>query len=222
VEWAQEWIWWVLAALIGSQQSPSWLPKTAGRVWLLDASRLKLPAGSGEDVKVQSASNLGLGRLEDVKVSERHSAEVLHHVALRPRYVAVTEAGSQLGASVQQGQAQAASGVHRFSYHQVRLEREDGQKIDLKRLLKHHKYGTVREYKVWVCDPSHRERFAIGLVIWRLPHQQARQARARKQARIGLKKGPKANLAPAWWAGVMLLGTSLPQEQRSSQDVVKL
>ena len=104
----------------------------------------------------------------------------------------------------------------------MRLEREDGQKIDLKRLLKHHKYGTVREYKVWVCDPSHRERFAIGLVIWRLPHQQARQARARKQARIGLKKGPKANLAPAWWAGVMLLGTSLPQEQRSSQDVVKL
>src|SRR5437867_6601042 len=28
------------------------------------------------------------------------------------------------------------------------LEREDGQKIDLKRLVKHQKYGTVREYKV--------------------------------------------------------------------------
>src|SRR5437764_5057654 len=48
------------------------------------------------------------------------------------------------------------------------------------------------------------------------------QARARKQARIRLKKGSKANLAPAWWAGVMLLGTTLPQEQWSAQDVVKL
>ena len=52
VERAQEWIRWLLGALIGSQQSPDWLPKTAGRVWLIDASRLKMPAGSGEDVKV--------------------------------------------------------------------------------------------------------------------------------------------------------------------------
>ena len=72
-----------LRALIGSQQSPDWLPKTAGRVWLIDASRLKMPAGSGEDVKVHSAYNLGLGRLEDVEVSDRHSAEGLHHFALR-------------------------------------------------------------------------------------------------------------------------------------------
>jgi len=56
--------------------------------------------------------------------------------------VVVTDAGYKLGASVQQGLAQGAYGVHRFSPHQVRLEREDGQKIDLKRLVKHQKYGT--------------------------------------------------------------------------------
>jgi hypothetical protein len=222
VERAQEWIKWLLGALIGSQQSPDWLPKTAGRVWLIDASRLKMPAGSGEDVKVHSAYNLGLGRLEEVEVSDRHSAEGLHHFALRKGDVVVTDAGYKLGASVQQGQAQGAYGVHRFSPHQVRLEREDGQKIDLKRLVKHQKYGTVSEYKVWVWDPSHSERFAIRLVISLLPRQKAMQARARKQARIRLKKGPKANLAPAWWAGVILLGTTLPQEQWSTQDVVKL
>jgi hypothetical protein len=96
------------------------------------------------------------------------------------------------------------------------------RRSSLSRLIKHQKYGTVREYKVWVWDPSHSERFAIRLVISLLPRQQAMQARARKRARIRLKKGPKANLAPAWWAGVILLGTTLPQEQWSSQDVVKL
>ena len=222
VERAQEWIMWLLGALIGSQQSPDWLPKTAGRVWLIDASRLKMPAGSGEDVKVHSAYNLGMGRLEDVKVSDRHSGEGLHHFVLRPGDVVVTDAGYQLGASVQQGQAQGAYGVHRFSNHQVRLEREDGKKIDLKRLIKHQKYETVTEYKVWVWDPSHTERFALRLVISLLPRKQAMQARARKQARIRLKKGSKANLAPAWWAGVMLLGTTLPHEQWSTPDVVKL
>src|SRR6266516_2664294 len=188
VERAQEWIKWLLGSLIGSQQSPDWLPKTAGRVWLIDASRVKTPAGSGEDVKVHSAYNLGAGRLEAVEVSDRHSAE----------------------------------GVHRFSNHQVRLEREDGQKIELKRLIKHQKYGTVKEYKAWVWDPSHTQRFAIRVVISLLPRKEAMQARARKQARIRLKKGSKANLAPAWWAGVMLLGTTLAPESWSAQDVVKL
>jgi hypothetical protein len=221
VERAQEWIRWLLGGLIGSQQGPDWLPGGSGRVLLVDASRLKTPGGSGEDVKVHSAYDLRAGRLDQVKVTDRHDGEGLQHVALRPGDIVVTDAGYQLGSSVQQGQAQGAYGVHRLSAHQVRLEREDGQKIDLKRLIKHQKYGTVREYLVWVWDPSHRERFALRLVISLLPRQQAMQARARKRARIRLKKGPKANLAPAWWAGVMLLGTTLPQ-QWSSQDVVKL
>ena len=222
VERAQEWIAWLLGALIGSQASPGWLPRISGRILLVDGSRLKIPAGSGEDVRMHCAYDLQAGRLVQVEVTDRHHAEGLHHFALRKGDVAVTDAGYQLGTSVQQGQAQGAYGVHRFSNHQVRLEREDGQKIDLKRLIKHQKYGTVTEYKVWVWDPTHSERFAIRLVIWLLPRKQAMQARARKQARIRLKKGSKANLAPAWWAGVMLLGTTLPQEQWSSQDVVKL
>src|SRR5205807_3911764 len=127
------------------------------------ASRLKTPAGSGEDVKMHSAYNLGTGRLEDVEVSDRHSGEGWHHFALRQGDVVVTDAGYQLGTSVQQGQAQGAYGVHRFSNHQVRLEREDGQKIDLKRLVKHQRYGSVCEYRVWVWDGKHQERFAVRL-----------------------------------------------------------
>ena len=202
VEHAQEWIGWLLGGLIGSQQSPGWLPETTRRILLLDGSRLKMPAGSGEDVKMHTTYNLRTGRLESVEVGDRHSGEGLHHVALRKGDVIVTDAGYQLGSSVQQGHAQEAYGVHRFSNHQVRLEREDGKKIDLKRLIKHQRYGTVSEYTAWVWEPKHKERFAIRLVIALPPRKQAMAARARKQDRIRLKKGPKASLAPAWWAGV--------------------
>lgn len=104
----------------------------------------------------------------------------------------------------------------------MRLERQDGKKIDLKRLIKHQKYGTVSEYKVWVWDPKHKERFEIRLVISLLPRKQAMQARARKRERIRRKSGSKASLAPVWWAGAMMLGTTLPQQQWSARDVVKL
>src|SRR6266566_2317457 len=222
VERAQEWIAWLLGALIGSQASPGWLPRIAGRILLVDASRLKVPAGSGDDVRMHSAYDLRAGRLEQVEVTDCHSAEGLHHFALRKGDVVVTDAGYQLGSSVQQGQKQGAFGVHRVSNHQVRLEREDGQKIDLKRLVKHQRYGSVCEYRVWVWDGKHQERFAVRLVISLLPRKQAMQARARKQERLRRKKGTKANLAPAWWAGVMIIGTTLPQESWSAQDVVKL
>jgi len=222
VERAQAWIEWLLGSLIGSQQSPDWLPAGVGRILLLDGSRLKTPAGSGEDVKMHTTYNLRTGRLESVEVNDRHSAEGVHHVTLRKGDVIVTDAGYKLGSSLQQEQAQGAWGVHRLSDHQVRLEREDGKKIDLKRLVKHQKYGTVSEYSVWVWDAKHKERMAVRLVISLLPRKQAMEARARKRERLRQRKGSKANLAPAWWAGVMLLGTNLPQEQWSAQDVVKL
>jgi hypothetical protein len=55
LERAKDWISWLLGAFIGSQQSPDWLPRSAGRILLVDASRLKVPAGHGDDVKVHSA-----------------------------------------------------------------------------------------------------------------------------------------------------------------------
>lgn len=222
LERAQEWIEWLLGALIGTQTAPGWLPRSVGRILLIDASRLKIPAGSGDDVRLHCAYELQAGRMVQVEVTDRHQAEGLHHFALQQGDVVVSDAGYQLGTCVQQEHQQKAYGVHRVSYAQVRLEREDGQKIDLKRLVKHQKYGTVSEYQVWVWDGKHQQRFAVRLVISLLPRQQAMAARARKRTRIRQKKGPKANLAPAWWAGVMLLGTTLPREVWAAQDVVKL
>jgi hypothetical protein len=223
VERAQAWISWVLASLIGTQQSPDWLPEGAGRILLLDGSRLKTPAGSGEDVKMHTAYNLRTGQLESVEVTDRHSAEGVQHVRnMRARDVIVTDAGYQLGSSLQYEQAHGAYGVHRLSASHVRLEREDGKRIDLKRLVKHQRYGTVSQYQVWVWDSKHQERFALRLVIAMPPRQYSMAARARKRARIRQQKGTKASLAPAWWAGVMLVGTTLPQEQWSAQEVVKL
>jgi Transposase DDE domain len=222
VERAQEWIGWLMGALIGSQTSPGWLPRIAGRILLVDASRLKVPAGSGEDVRMHCAYDLQAGRLVQVEVTDRHGAEGLHHFGLGKGDVVVTDAGYQLGACVKQTQAQGACGVHRVSTYQVRLEREDGHKIDLKRLVKHQRYGTVTEYRVWVWDSQHHERYAIRLIISLLPRKPAMQARARKRKRLQSKKGSQANLAPAWWAGVMVLATTLPKESWPTQTVVKL
>lgn len=222
VQRAQDWIAWLLGALIGTGRAPDWLRTRSPRIWLVDGSRLSVPGGTGDDVRLHSAYNLLAGRLEQVEVTDRHSAEGLHHFVLRAGDVGVTDAGYPVGACVHQGQAQGAFGVHRVSHQQVRLEREDGHKIDLKRLVKHQGSATVTQRQVWIGDPKHKERFPVRLVIEVLPRQQVMQARARKRERIRLKHGPKHSMASAWWAGVLLLVTTLPQEDWSASEVVKL
>jgi hypothetical protein len=54
----------------------------------------------------------------------------------------------------------------------------------------------VTEYKAWVWDPKHQERFALRVVISSLHRKQAMQARARKQAHIRLKQGLHLHLLP--------------------------
>src|SRR5260370_35585618 len=64
VERSQAWIQWLLGVLIGSQQSPGWLPAGIGGILLLDGGRLKTPAGTGEDLKMHSTYNLQAGHFE--------------------------------------------------------------------------------------------------------------------------------------------------------------
>ena len=62
----------------------------------------------------------------------------------------------------------------------------------------------------------------MRLIISLPPREKSMAARARKRAQLRRKKGKQANLASAWWAGVMLLGTTLPKQQWSAQDAVRL
>jgi hypothetical protein len=222
VERAGDWIVWLMGALIGTQVTPSWIRQGLGRILLIDATRFKQPAGTGDDMRLHCAYDLRAGRLAHVEISDCHGAEGLHHFDLQAGDTVVTDAGYPVGASVQQGQKQGAFGVHRVSDHHVRFEREDGQKIDLKRLVKHQGYGTVTERTVWVWDPKHKERFEVRLVIEVLPRKQAMQARKRKRDQIRRKYGPKHSMASAWWGGVMLLVSTLPQEQWSASEIVRL
>ena len=62
----------------------------------------------------------------------------------------------------------------------------------------------------------------VRLVIEVLPRKLAAQARKRKREHIKRKHGPKHSMASAWWGGVLLLVSTLPQEQWSAPEIVRL
>jgi len=105
VERAGEWIVWLMGALIGTQVTPGWIHQGLGRILLVDATRFKQPAGTGDDMRLHCAYDLRAGRLVHVEISDCHGAEGLHHFDLQAGDTVVTDAGYPVGASVQQGQA---------------------------------------------------------------------------------------------------------------------
>src|SRR5881296_2366603 len=79
------WLLWLLGALIAAPGPPPG-PAVPGsrRVRLIDATRLRHPGGTGDDWRGHFAYDFTAGRMDEVVVTDQHSAERLAHFTLRP------------------------------------------------------------------------------------------------------------------------------------------
>ena len=74
---------------------------------MIDATRLRQPGGTGDDWRVHFSYDFTAGRMDEVVVTDQHSAERLTHFALRAGDIAVGDRGygyrSSVATAVQQG-----------------------------------------------------------------------------------------------------------------------
>jgi GNAT superfamily N-acetyltransferase len=219
---ARPWIAWVLSELLGVHQTPEWLPQGVGRVLLIDATRFKLPAGSGDDVRLHQSYDLRAGRMEQVQVTDCHQAESLTHFGLRGGDLVVTDAGYAVGSSVEQTQQSQSFLLQRTAASQLHLEDEQGQIIHLKERIKHVAANCLKEVVGWVDLPESGQRARVRVLCYRLPTEQAKKARERKAAKLRKKHGPKYNQELVWWAGWVILVTTTTPTQWSGRELVAL
>ncbi len=86
LEQSRDWIGWLLTELLGIHQRPAWLPLGVGRVRIVDATRWKTPAGTGDDVRLHQSYDLATGKMDQVQLIPTcvHN-DNLSYVALGPR-----------------------------------------------------------------------------------------------------------------------------------------
>ena len=154
------------------------------------------------------------GKTQEVAISDRHQAEGLGWFKLQAGDITVTDAGYPVGSTVQIVLNQHADAITRTTVSHLRLETEGGEKIDLKSRLKRQPYGKARHIIGWVKAPD-GERYRVRLVAYRLPKEVALQAQERKRQRLREKRGKNFNQELVWWAGWILLVTTLPRESWS-------
>ena len=193
------WLLWLLGELIAAP-GPSQGPVAPGsrQVRLIDATRLRQPGGTGDDWRIHFAYNFTVGRMDEVVVTDQHTAERLAHFTLRAGDIAVVDNGYGYRASVALAVRQDADVVLRITPATFPVETAAGVSFDLSEWLRQG-HAAAQE---WQGEGVHDEQhYAVRVLAARLPPEAAARARMRKykQAQKHGRTPSAAALALADW-----------------------
>jgi hypothetical protein len=213
------WLLWLLSDLLAVPLAPQSVAQRApGRVLLIDATRLRQPGGTGDDWRLHTAYDLRAGRLDQVRVTDRHSAEGLEHFALRPGDLAVADNGYGYRRSVATAVQQHADVVLRITPATFPLETAAGRPFVVLPWLR--RPGPVVRSRACECRWEGR-RAAVRLIAAQLPPQAAEAAR-RRLRRKAQKDGRTLRAETLALAGWVLLITTLEVGTWADPDVLRL
>lgn len=212
------WLLWLLGTLTaapGLSSSPA-MPGSR-RVRLIDATRLRQPAGPGDDWRVHFAYDFTAGRMDEVVVTAQHSAERLAHCTLQPGDSAVADNGYGDRRSVATAVRQQADVVLRITPATFPVVPAAGEACDLTAWLCQGS-AAHQEWQGWCVHDA--QRYAGRVLAARLPPEAAARARQRKYQKA-LKHGRTPSAATLALADWVLVATTLTAAW-SLPDVLRL
>ena len=215
---ANAWLLWLLGELIAAPHPPAGAAAPgARRVRLIDATRLRRPGGTGDDWRVHFSYNFTAGCMDEVVVTDQHTAERLDHFTLQPGDIAVVDNGYGYRASVASAVRQHADAVLRITPATFPVETEAGVPFDLSAWLRQ---GSAAQQEWQGRCVYDGQPYSVRVLAARLPPEAAARARQRKyqQARKHGRTPMAATLALADW---VLVATTVGADW-SLRDVLRL
>ena len=215
------WLGWLLGEVLAAEVAAC--PRLAHRgrrSRLIDATRLRQIGGCGDDWRAHLSYDLLAGRMDEVVVSDRHTAERLSHFTWQPGDSAICDGGYGYRGSVLTVRAAQGDLVGRIDPRTCPLDDADGQPFDVEAWLGRLEQARTRlaEWSGWCVVTGQRQ--AVRLIASALPPEQRQTAR-RKKAKRAKKKGKKLSARTLRLAGWWLLLTTLDASW-SAADVVRL
>lgn len=215
------WLGWLLSDLLVTDLAagPA-LARRGRRIRLIDATRLRQIGGCGDDWRVHLSYDLLAGRMDEVVVSDRHTAERLAHFTLLVGDILVADGGYGYRAAVLTARAAGADVVLHIDPRTCPLADAAGRPFDVEAWLRRleGEHAGLAEWAGWCV--VHGQRQAVRLIASALPPDQRGKAR-RKKAKRAKKKGKTLSAQTLRLTGWWLLLTTLDASW-SAADVVRL
>jgi hypothetical protein len=214
---ARTWLLWLVCELLAVSALPAQNPSLdTPRILLIDATRLKQPGGSGDDWRVHLGSDVLAGRVVDVRVADRHTAEALDLFTLVPGDIVIADRGYSRRCQLAFALRHGADVVVRLEVQKVPLLDEHGQPLDVLSWLRVCQGGTHSRTVAF----DHQGQRCVGrLIAGALPPEAAERARdkARRKASKQQRQLKEQTLLLAGW---VLVFCSLPTATWSDEQVL--
>lgn len=213
---ARDWLLWLLVELLAVTTLAPVLQHQ--RVILIDATRLRVPGGCGDDWRLHLGYDLRAGRLLDVRVTDRHTAEGFTLFDLRKGDLLVADRGycyrSQLAYVIRKG----GDVLVRLAVFRMPLLFEQGQPFDVLAWLKEQGSG---QHSCPVAFEHEGRLFAGRLIACSLSEEAAERAR-KKERRKASKQQRQLKEETLYLCGWFLLFTSFAEKEWSDEQVLIL
>jgi hypothetical protein len=216
---ASPWLLWLLGELLAAEVAcaPD-LAQHQRRICLVDATRLTHIGGSGDDWRTHLCFDLLAGRMSQVKVTDRHTAERMRHFAVKKGDIYVGDSGYGYRNNLVYVHTKQGDVVLRIHPNTFPLEDAAGQPFDaFAWLLRQH--GTLAEWHGFCRYQG--QRVAVRLVASKLPPDKVAKAQQRKKdaaKKRGRKLSAKTLILAGWW----LLITTLAARVWPATEIVRL
>lgn len=195
-------------------------PQRAVRLRLVDATTVSQPGSTGIDWRVHLSLDLGHSCLDGVEVTDVKGGETLVRHPAQPGDILVADRGYAHRRGLGSVLAEGAQAVVRINWQNLPVQELTGEPLDVVTwLLSHVPQGEPSEQEVLLDTPQGS--FQVRLIACHLSEQATNAARRHihKEAR---KKGRTPDRRTLDAAGFIILVTSLPQEQWSTEQVLEL
>lgn len=200
----------MLSSLIPFRADASVL-KEIKNVLLLDASVVCQEGKSQEQQRIHMCYSLNLNQMQQIKVTDRHTAESLTHFSMKKGDLVMADAGYGTAQNYIFAQEQQADVILRITPKCFCLYDADGKKISLVSLLKEaeEKHREIMDI-FGFCKYRTKTAF-VRIIAQKLPEERAEEARKRKKAKAS-KKQYKITEDTLLCAGWIVVITSLGAE----------
>jgi hypothetical protein len=174
---------------------------------VLDATDVEEPGPTGTDWRLHYSLRLPQLSCDFLELTDVHGGETLKRLPVDKGDIVLCDRGYSHRAGVAQVLGQEADVVVRLNAGAFPLEDEQGQSLDLVKLVEKLNVGQVREWPVWFAHQGQRHR--LRLCVLRKSQTAAALAR-RKAEKKARKKGQQVRPETLKLAAFVLVLTSLP------------
>lgn len=195
-----------LKHLIGSENTPEQM-----KVKLIDGSIIRQSGALQSQQRIHMCYNLNENIMEQIKVTDLHTAESLSVFDMQKGDLIMADAGYGTATNYLEARRQGAEVILRITPSHISLYDADGNKISILNRIKEAKKKGEEIVEIWGFCKHQGEECFVRVIAEKLSKEQEKKARKRK-LRKAKKNQQQIKEDTLFYAGYLILITSLGVE----------